>query len=75
LSPELGKLEHVEPRTLWDHEARHFTPWLAANLGLLAEALGLDLALLQTEVSVGSFNADIMARDIGRDRQVLGATK
>jgi hypothetical protein len=71
LSPDLGKLEYVEPRTLWESEPRHFTPWLAKNLGLLGEALGLDLEFLKAEVEVGSFKADVAARDTGRDRQVI----
>jgi hypothetical protein len=71
VSPELGTLEHLEPRTLWAHEAHDFTPWLAGNLNLLAEALGLDLEYVQAEAAVGSFNADITARDTGRDRQVI----
>jgi hypothetical protein len=28
---ELGKLEQVDPRTVWEHEAHGFTPWLLAN--------------------------------------------
>lgn len=71
MSPDLGRLEHVQARTLWESEARSFTPWLAQNLGLLGEALGLDLEFLKTEVEVGSFKADIAARDTGRDRQVI----
>lgn len=45
----LGKLKHIDPRTLWKNEAGDFTPWLADNLPLLGEALGLDLQLDQTE--------------------------
>lgn len=71
MAPQLGKLERVEARTLWEHEARHFTPWLACNINLLADALALDLEVLQSEVSVGSFCADIVARETGRNRQVL----
>lgn len=71
MPPELGMLEHLEPRALWTHEGYDFTPWLAENLDLLAEALGLDLELVQTEAAVGPFNADITARDTGRDRQVI----
>ena len=35
--------EQLDPRTLRAHEALDFTPWLAANLGLLGEAVGLRL--------------------------------
>ena len=68
---ELGKLEQVDPRTLWDTEPGDFTPWLAKNIELLAEELGLDLELLQVEKPVGDFSCDILARDTGRDRPVI----
>lgn len=71
MSIHLGKLEHVDPRTLWEKEAGHFTPWLAANIGLLSEALGIDLELVQTEKAVGDFSCDIQAHDTGRDRPVI----
>jgi hypothetical protein len=67
----LGKLEHVDPRKLWNSEPAAFTPWLASNISLLGEALGLDLELMQTEKAVGDFSCDIQARDTGRDRPVI----
>jgi RecB family endonuclease NucS len=48
------------------HEARDFTPWLAVaeNLALLAETLGLgELQIQDTEVPVGNFYIDILAKD------------
>lgn len=71
MTVQLGKLEHVDPRKLWEKEAGDFTPWLANHLGLLGEALGLDLELIQTEKSVGAFSCDIQAHDTGRDRPVI----
>lgn len=67
----LGKLESIDPRTLWPMEAKDFTPWLAANLGMLGEALGLDLELVRMEAPVGSFACDIEARDTGSGRRVI----
>lgn len=66
----IGRLEHVPLRELWKHEARDFTTWLAGNLDLLSEALGLRLTLIQTEVATGTFSADILA-DIGNERQAV----
>jgi len=67
----LGKLEHVDPRKLWSSEPGDFTPWLAENIGLLGEALGIDLELVQLEKAVGDFSCDIHARATGRDRPVI----
>jgi len=67
----LGKLEYLDPRSIWSMEATDFTPWLAENLALLGETLGLDLELVKTEASVGSFACDIQARDTGSGRRVI----
>lgn len=67
----LGKLEHVDARTVWQSEPRDFTPWLAQNLGLLGEALGLDLELVQTEAPVGNYACDIEAKENGSGRRVI----
>ncbi len=67
----LGKLVRVDPRTIWKHEARDFTPWLVENLDQLAEVLGLELEVVDREVDVGDFSVDIVARDLGRDRVVV----
>lgn len=63
----LGRLVSIPLREVWAHEANDFTPWLADadNLALLAETLSLgDLQVQGTEVPVGSFYIDILARDI-----------
>ena len=39
-TPEEG-IEYVDVRTKWKDEARDFTPWLARNLDLLSEAVGI----------------------------------
>ena len=40
----------------------NFTPWLAENIGTLGAALGMDLAVQSTEVPIGQFALDILAR-------------
>jgi hypothetical protein len=69
----LGRLNKIELRNQWKDEARDFTPWLATeeNLQELSNAIGIDLELDDTEVYVGSFKADIVARDINSDRKVI----
>lgn len=71
VSTPLGKLVRVDPRTVWKHEAHDFTPWLAANIEVLGAAIGMDLEKVEQEADCGDFSADIVARDLGRDRIVV----
>jgi len=66
-----GSLADVPLREAWSHEAHRFTPWLAANLDRLAEAIGIPLELTGTEIRVGTFSADILARNPVDDSVVL----
>jgi hypothetical protein len=67
---KLGRLQRVEAREVWTHEALSFTPWLRANIGLLGEALGLDLEV-EAEVAVGSFSVDLAGKDLGSGRPLI----
>ena len=73
----LGSFHRIRDiRRLWPHEAQDFTPWLASQVTLLSEALGLGpegLTVQDTEVPVGAFSADIVAIDTTRqtDETVL----
>lgn len=61
---DLGKLTYIEDlRTIWKHEEKEFTPWLAQNISLLGESLGLDLEVISVEHGVGAFSLDILAKD------------
>jgi hypothetical protein len=68
-----GELKLVNPRTVWAHEAADFTPWLALeeNIGKLADALDMELEVENTEVAVGPYSADILARDAFTGRYVV----
>ena len=70
-TPELGRIEQVSIRQVWNHEAEDFTPWLAENLTLLGEALGMDLKEVKQEAPVGPFSLDILAREAERDISVV----
>ncbi|HSH59798.1 MAG TPA: DUF4268 domain-containing protein [Acidimicrobiales bacterium] len=60
----LGRLAPVDVRSVWSSESADFTPWLASNLQLLGDALGIDeLELVQREVPVGPFFLDLLAKD------------
>ena len=61
--PELGNLQPVNVRKIWEHEAHDFTPWLADNLDRLGTELGMNLELVAKEVSTGPFFLDILARE------------
>ena len=68
----LSTLEEIKDlRSVWPHEALDFTPWLADNIELLADAIGLDITVDETESSVGDFNVDIYASETGRDRKII----
>lgn len=69
----LDSLKKVELRDVWPHEALDFTKWLSEepNLGMLSSAIGIELGLIETESSVGSFNDDIYAQEAGTGRRVI----
>jgi hypothetical protein len=71
MTTELGRLETVDPRTVWPHEAHGFTPWLLENGDRLAEALGIDLDLEASEHSVGGYKLDLVGRDITNDAVLI----
>ena len=63
---ELTDLREVQP-----HEALDFTPWLAENIELLSNAIGIDIAVKEIENPVGSFNVDIYGYEIGTDKPII----
>ena len=69
----LSKLKKVDLREEWQHEASNFTTWLAQdeNLQLLSEEIGIDIALIQTEASVGKFSVDILAEEENTGRKIV----
>ena len=61
MTSAIDRLQPVPIRDVWQDEARDLTPWLADNLDALSEALGIDLELEGTEISVGPFSADLVS--------------
>lgn len=45
---ELGKLEKIELREVWRHEALDFTRWLAKkeNIAILSKEIGIDIEVI-----------------------------
>lgn len=70
---KIGRLEKLDPRLLWNGEAKDFTPWLAKeeNIALLSEVVGLDLEVISEEKNVGPFRADILCKNTIDDTYVL----
>ena len=70
---KLGQLKNLKLKSVWSHEERDFTPWLAqeSNLSALSDALGMGLQLERVEVPVGPYSADILARDASGDYAVI----
>lgn len=59
----ISKLEYVNIREIWRHEAADFTTWLAANIDYINEKLGIALNVLETEKQIASFIVDIYCED------------
>ena len=70
MATEMGQIEWVDVRSVWPDEAQDFTPWLADNLPLLGDQLGLEMELVESEAAVGDFSLDILATDKRSGRPV-----
>ena len=73
MKKNLSKLNKVELRDVWGHEAIDFTNWLAQqeNLNALSEEIGVDIKLIKTEASVGKFSVDILAEEEASGRKII----
>lgn len=69
----LGKLDKVDIRDIWKHEATDFTKWLSTeeNLSTLGDEIGIDISLVKTEAGVGAFSADILAEEENTGRKIV----
>lgn len=71
---QLGNLQRVRDlRSVWKNEAYDFTKWLAKeeNLAILSNEIGIEMELIDTEVSAGSFSVDILAVESGSDNKIV----
>ena len=70
----LARLEEItDLRSVWKNEATDFTPWLAEdnNIKILADAVGIDIAVEEIESGVGGFSVDIYATETGTERKII----
>ena len=70
-SPELDRLEAVDLRKAWKHEAHDSTLWLAQHLDRVGDVIGIDLEHESSEQEVGPYCAEIEARGPTDDSRVL----
>jgi hypothetical protein len=69
---QLGQIERIDPRDIWNSEPYDFTPWLRENISELGKALGLEIDVeVQREVAVGLFSADLLGTDVGTSAGIL----
>lgn len=68
---DFGTIIKVPLRDIWKHEALDFTPWLARNINVLGEVIGLDLELIKEEANCGDFSLDLLAKDLGTNKNVI----
>ncbi len=70
---KIAKLNKVELRGHWTHEAHDFTKWLSEpeNLELLSDEIGVGIELVQVEANVGRYNVDILAKEENTSKKII----
>lgn len=63
MSHSIGKIQKVDLREIWKHEAADFTRWLAGNIDYLNEVINLDISVQTIEGNVGPYRVDIYGED------------
>ena len=72
--PNLSKFEEItDLRTIRPDEALDFTPLLSQyeNMMLLADAVGFDITVEETEFLIGDFQVEILAYQTGTDQRII----
>ncbi len=59
----IGRIERVQLREVWKHEALDFTKWLQENIDVLNDIIDFNLSNAEREQSAGNFNVDLIAED------------
>lgn len=70
----LGVLMKIaDLRTIWKHEEKDFSPWLAKeeNLAILSNAIGIDIVFEELESSIGGYNVDLFGVEDGTNRRII----
>ena len=69
----LGQLEKVNLREIWQREDTHFTNWLAEdkNISILMDEIGVTAENVKTEDRAGRFNCDITADEVETSKKII----
>ncbi|MFC1639845.1 hypothetical protein ACFL3B_03665 [Gemmatimonadota bacterium] len=59
----IGKIERVELRKVWKHEAYDFTQWIEDNVDVVSDVIDIELANAEREQAAGTFSIDLVAED------------
>lgn len=60
---KIGRLQRIELRDVWSHEAHDFTRWLEQNIDVLNDVIGFTLSIVERETAAGDFRVDLVAED------------
>lgn len=67
---DLDEIVEVPLSNHFPREDVDFTPWLAENINLLGETIGIELITSETESPIGNYRLDILAEESGTDRKI-----
>lgn len=70
---KLGNLKTIDLRSVWGHEALHFTRWLAQeeNIAILCEEIDIEIENIRPEESAGRYSVDILATEVDTGKKVI----
>ena len=70
---KLEKLQQVNLRDIWKHEALDFTKWMSneENISLLLDEISITAENIKTEDGAGNFNVDISADEVETGKKII----
>ena len=68
---KISKIDRVDLRKVWKHEAHDFTTWLQNNIDSLSDVIEYDLINVEREQPAGTFYVDLVAEDEKREAAVI----
>lgn len=71
MTNQIGKIERVNLRDVWKHEALGLTTWLENNIDVINDLLDLELSNIEREKAIGDFSVDLTAEDKNGDLVII----